>query len=172
MTDKDKVDTHFNEAMAEFVGQNYDKSIAAFSRALDIDPQNKIVLLSRASAYMKLGRLDEAREEFDRVIENHPDYAKAYHLRGLVNEKSGDNPAALKDFDRAIALDPEYGAAYYSRANLHSIIGNEDRATEDIEMVTHLSNVNIETYANQNNIWRSQHLKLEEAGELTSTVDR
>lgn len=172
MTDKDKVDTYFNEAMAEFVGQNYDKSIAAFSRALDFDPQHKIVRLSRASAYMKLGRLDEARADFDRVIANHPDYAKAYHLRGLVHEKAGDGPAAFKDFDRAIALDPEYGAAYYSRASLHSNMGHEDRATEDIEMVTHLSNVNIETYANHNNVWRSQHLKLEEAGELTSALDR
>lgn len=65
-----------------------------------------------------------------------------------------------------IVLDSEYGAANYSRANLHSNMGNEDRATEDIEMVTHLTNVNIEAFANENNIWRSQHLKLEETGDL------
>jgi hypothetical protein len=48
----------------------------------------------------------------------------------------------------------------------------EARATEDIEMVTHLTNVNIETFARENNIWRSQHLKLEETGDLTDVVDR
>ena len=58
-------------------------------------------------------------------IDNHSEYAKA--LRGLAQEKSGDNQAALKYFDRAIDLDPEYGAAYYSRANLHSKMGNEAR---------------------------------------------
>lgn len=121
---------------------------------------------------MKLDRLEEAQADFDRVIKSHPEYAKAYHLRGLVHEKSGDNQAALKDFDRAIGFDREYGVAYYSRANLHSKMGNEDRATEDIEMVTQLTNVNIETFANENNIWRSQHLKLEETGDLTDVMDR
>jgi tetratricopeptide (TPR) repeat protein len=116
---------YFNEGMAEFVGHNYEKSIAALNQALEIVTENKIARLSRASAYMKLDRLEEAQTDFDRVIENHPEYAKAYHLRGLAHEKSGDNQAALKDFDRAIDLDPEYGAAYYSRANLHSNMGNE-----------------------------------------------
>lgn len=172
MTDKDKADVFFNEGMAEFVGRNYERSIAALNQALEIVPENKIARLSRASAYMKLDRLEEARADFDRVIKSHPEYAKAYHLRGLVHEKSGDNQAALKDFDSAIDFDPEYGAAYLSRANLHSNMGNEDRATEDIEMVTHLTNVNIETFANENNIWRSQHLKLEETGDLTDVMDR
>jgi len=86
---------------------------------------------------------------------SHPEYAKAYHLRGLVHEKSADNQADLKDFDRAIGFDRENGAACYSRANLHSKMGNEDRATEDIEMVNQLATVNIETFANENNIWRS-----------------
>ncbi len=172
MTDKDKAEMFFKEGMAEFVGRNYEKSIETLNQALDIAPENKIARLSRASAYMKLDRLEDALTDFDRVINSHPEYAKAYHLRGLVHEKSGDYQAALKDFDRAIGLDPEYGAAYYSRANLHSNMGNQERATEDIEMVTHLTNVNIETFANENNLWRSQHLKLEVTGDLTDAMDR
>jgi hypothetical protein len=31
-------------------------------------------------------------------------------------------------------------------------------------MATHLTEVNIETFANQNNIWRSHHLKVEGMG--------
>lgn len=172
MTDKDKAEILFKEGMAEFIGRNYEKSIEALNLALEIAPENKIARLSRASAYMKLDRLEEAQTDFDRVIDSHPEYAKAYHLRGLAHEKSGDFQKALKDFDRAVDLDPEYGAAYYSRANLHSNMGNEDRATDDIEMVTHLTNVNIETFANENNIWRSQHLKLEETGDLTDAMER
>ena len=50
---------------------------------------------------------------------------------------------------------------YHSRAILHTKMGNEDLAMEDIEMVQHLTNKNIETFANENNVWRSQHLRLE-----------
>ena len=83
-------------------------------------------------------------------------------LRGLVFEKTGDDPGALGAFNRAVDLDPEYGAAYYSRATLHTKMGREDLAAEDMQMVTHLTNVNIETFANENNIWRSHQLRLEE----------
>jgi len=40
-------------------------------------------------------------------------------------------------------------------------MGHEDLAMEDIAMVQYLTNKNIETFANDNNIWRSQHIRLE-----------
>ena len=36
-----------------------------------------------------------------------------------------------------------------------------EQATEDIKMATHLTEVNIETFSNANNVWRSQQLRLE-----------
>lgn len=78
---------------------------------------------------------------------------------------AGDNDRALKDFDRAIDIDPEYGAAFYSRATLLTKMGQEESALEDMKMVTHLSNLNIENFANENNVWRSRQLQLEEAME-------
>jgi hypothetical protein len=53
---------------------------------------------------------------------------------------------------KAIELKPEYGAAYYSRAALYAKLGKEDFAAEDIEKVTHLTNTNIEAFANENNV--------------------
>ena len=174
MSDKDKnrAKEFFQEGMAEFVGENYEKSIESLNRAIASDPTFKLARLSRATAFLKLDRLDEARTDFDRVIDIDPSYSKAFHMRGLVHERIGDQKAALNDFSKAIDLDPEYGAAYYSRANLHTNMGNHDLATEDIQMVTHLTNFNIESFANENNIWRSQHLKLEETGDLTDAMSR
>ncbi|UCE51905.1 MAG: tetratricopeptide repeat protein [Desulfobacterales bacterium] len=105
--------------------------------------------------------MDEALADFSHAIDLDPGYARAFHLRGLVKDKQGNPKSALKDFNQAIELDPEYGAAYYSRATLHSKMKHEDLALEDIEMVQHLTNKNIETFANENNVWRLQHLKLE-----------
>jgi hypothetical protein len=47
-------------------------------------------------------------------------------------------------------------------------MGNEDLAVDDIKMVEYLTNRNIETFANENNVWRSQHMRLESltGGEL------
>lgn len=164
MPKSDNAREHFQKAMEEFVGQNYEDSIDAFTRAIEIDPELKLAVMSRGSAYFKLDRFEEARRDFDRVVEIDPNNARAFHLRGLVHDKTGDHQSALADFDSAIAIDPAYGAAYYSRANLHSKMGSADLATEDIQMATHLTEVNIEKFANENNVWRSQQLRVEDMG--------
>jgi tetratricopeptide (TPR) repeat protein len=93
--------------------------------------------------------------------------ARAYHLRGLAYEKSGENDKALHDFNRALELKSDYGAVYYSRAGLNDKMGHTEQATEDIRMVTHLTEVNIETFTNANNVWRSQQLQLKAIHRMT-----
>ena len=155
------VDDIYTDAMHEFLNDNLEKSIELLSEAAELDPLRILTFVSRGSAYLKLNRLEEALADFNHAIDMDPNYARAFHLRGLVHEKQGDDSGALEDFTRAIEINPEYGAAFHSRATLHTKMGHEDLALEDIAMVQHLTNKNIETFANENNIWRSQHLRLE-----------
>lgn len=157
----DNVNELYNNGMYEFINANYEKSIEILSKAVELDANRKLTFASRGSAYLRLDRLEEALSDFNRALELDSKYARAYHLRGLVEEKQGDDASAIEDFSRAIELKPEYGAAYHSRATLHTKMGNEDLAVEDITMVQHLTNKNIEEFANENNVWRSQQMRLE-----------
>jgi len=161
MNDTRNIDRIYRDGMSEFVNENFERSIEILSEAVALDPDRKLTYVSRGSAQLKLNRLNEALADFNRAIELDSNYARAFHLRGLVAEKSGDDSGALEDFNRAIEINPEYGAAYHSRATLHVKMGHEDLAVEDIAMVQHLTNKNIETFANESNVWRSQHLRLE-----------
>ena len=147
--------------MFSFLKSDYEASIEHLSRAIDIDPNHSLAYMSRGSAYFRSDRLEEAIADFDRAIDLEPNLARPYHLRGLAKERQGNDAEAIADFDKAIELDSEYGAAYYSRATLHTKMGNEDLAVEDIKMVEFLTNKNIETFANENNVWRSQHMRIE-----------
>ena len=171
MTDKNKSMELFKKAMSEYIGKNLVSSVNLLNEAIDNDPNFKLAYASRGSAHLRLDNLKEAIEDFDRTIELDGTYSKGFHLRGLAREKLGENELAKEDFDRAIELDSEYGAAYYSRATLLTKMGLEDRAVDDMEMVTHLTNRNIEKFANENNVWRSQFLKLE-AMEVANTMER
>ena len=151
----------FEEGMAEFIIHNYCQSIDRLSQAIELDPAFALAFKSRGAAYLRLDKAGEAIADFNIVVELNPASARAYHLRGLAYEKSGDSDKALADFNKALELAPNYGAAYFSRANLYSKLGDSELATEDIRMVTHLTEVNIETFANDNNVWRSQQLRLE-----------
>jgi Tfp pilus assembly protein PilF len=164
MTDNHIAKEHFQNGMSEFVSSNFGESIDHLSRAIEADPDFYLARTSRGAAYLKTGRMKEAIEDFSGVIEHDRKNARAFHLRGLAHEKMGDEKAALNDFSEAIEIDPSYGAAYYSRATLLTQMGEEDQAAEDIQMVTHLTEVNIEQFANENNVWRSNQLRLEEMG--------
>jgi Tfp pilus assembly protein PilF len=161
MSDNNAVQKIFEDGMAEFVKHNYDQSIGHFSQAIALDPQFALAFKSRGAAYLRMEKTGEAIADFSKVVELKPGNARAYHLRGLAYEKHGEDTKAMEDFNKALELNSGYGAVYFSRANLHSKLGNSEQATEDIRMVTHLTEVNIETFANDNNIWRSQQLRLE-----------
>lgn len=151
----------FEEGMADFVSHNYGRSIDLLSQAIELDPRFTLALKSRGAAYLKLDKVQEAIADMNAAIEIAPDNARAFHMRGLAHDKSGEFNKALEDFNQALELNPEYGAVYYSRAHLHTKMGHTDEAAEDIQMVTHLSEINIESFANENNVWRSQQMKLE-----------
>jgi Tfp pilus assembly protein PilF len=151
----------YTEAMTEFAAGNIEKSVYLLTNIIENDASHKLAFISRGSAFLKLSDSKKALSDFNRAIEIDPAYARAHHLRGLANEQLGNNEDALSDFDHSIELNPEYGSGYYSRATLRAKLGHEDLASEDIQMVAHLTNRNIEEFANDNNVWRSQHLRLE-----------
>lgn len=158
--------------MADFVDHNYDKSIERLSEALEIDPKFALAFKSRGAAYLRSDQPEAAIADFDTVIQLDPENARAYHLRGLAYEKIGEYEKAMENFDKAIELKSDYGAAYYSRANLNTRMGHTDQATEDIRMVTHLTEVNIESFSNDNNVWRSQQLRFESLTNDDAAMDR
>jgi tetratricopeptide (TPR) repeat protein len=155
----------FDSARFELINSNFEKSIESLNEVLKLEPSHKLAIISRGSAFLKLNKIDEAVNDFNRVIEIDPNYARAYHLRGVARETSEDYENALADISKAIDIDPEYGAAFYSRATLLTKLKREDEAVDDIQMVQFLTNKNIETFANENNVWRSQQMKLESAME-------
>lgn len=170
MTEHLNTDNDFESGMREFANARYDKSIERFTRAIDNGFETALALVSRGAAHFKQDQLDQAWDDFDRGVKLDPGYARAYHMRGLVNERRGDDLAALADFDRAIELNPEYGAAYYSRATLHTKLSNPDKAQEDIQTMTFLGSRNLESFMADNNVWHSQHMRVEDG--LETELDR
>jgi tetratricopeptide (TPR) repeat protein len=162
MDKSDRKKDLFTNAMSNLMKNKLGVSIDVLNEILDADPDDRLATLARGSVYLKMNQPDNAITDFNRVLELDPKHAKAHHLRGLAREMTGSDAEALKDFEKAIDIDPDYGAAYYSRATLRAKMGQEDLAAEDMQMVAQLTNLNIENFANENNVWRSRQLQVEE----------
>ena len=163
MTNNSKAKDIYTEAMGFFVSENYSDAIRLLGDAIAEDNAFTLAIVSRGAAHLKVSHADEAIADFDRALTLDANNARVFHLRGLAHDLKGDADAAEADFNRAIDINPEYGAAFYSRATLKTKHGREEDAVDDVQMVAHLTNRNIEAFANDNNVWRSQHLRLEEA---------
>ena len=161
----------FDQAVSAFMNRDFEQSISLFTEMILADPDDALAWVSRGAAHMRLGNLETALSDCNRAIGLHPKRARPYHLRGLIHDKQGDLESALEDFNRAIDLDPEYGAAYYSRSSLFAKMGDNGRAHEDAQTFAVLTEINVAEYANDNNIWRSHHLTLEDGG-ITDPMHR
>ena len=76
---------------------------------------------------------EEAIPQYDIVIRVMPDFALAYHGRGLALFHEEQPELALEDFDKAIVLKPEFADAYMSRGILYRDGGEPDKSESDFE---------------------------------------
>jgi Flp pilus assembly protein TadD len=75
-------------------------------QALELQPDNPVLLYGRGAVYARMGNDEAAQTDFGKAIEIDPDQAISYIGRGCLAFKRGDLPTALEDFQEARELSP------------------------------------------------------------------
>jgi len=98
----------------------WDLALEDFTTALEVSPDHRGAIMGRAIALLQLERMEEARAEFDYLIDFleknlEPDdatgrgtLAAAYANRGILHDRMGDYEQALEDYKQSLRVD--YGA--------------------------------------------------------------
>ncbi len=66
------------------------------------------LLMTRAAAAMGAQDKDTARKLYDAVTGIAPNYAEAWHERGLLQSEAGDDEGAMVSLQKAITLNPRH----------------------------------------------------------------
>ena len=90
----------------------FGEAVAHYDRALRLRPADPETLLHRAEAKLALGRHDEALADCDAALGIRPDFAEAWHRRGVVLLRSG----APRRRDRRVRARPQGQARFHRRA--------------------------------------------------------
>ena len=104
-------------------GRN-DDALAAYRRALEIDPTERSARLQVAVTLRKAGKVDEAIAEYRTLLEQHPRYVKAWFNLGIALAAEARDEEAVAAYEQALAHDQ---AHFGARKNLGLLLLRRDR---------------------------------------------
>jgi tetratricopeptide (TPR) repeat protein len=139
--------------------------VSLMTHALACNSNSSLAHKNLGVALAGQGKLAEAIQHFERVLQLEPndakayytyynlglalaksDYAEAYNNLGAVLARQGELPRAIQDYERATQLKPDYAAAYYNLGISHSEQGKLPEAIGDYEQAIKLKPDYAEAY--------------------------
>ncbi|MBS1873506.1 MAG: tetratricopeptide repeat protein [Acidobacteria bacterium] len=103
------------------------EAVAAFERALRMDPDDARTRVQLGVELVRLGRNDEARAEFERGRTLDPRNADAYANLGSLAAGAGQMPEAIAEFERALKLAPGLTLAQSGMCGALALAGGRAR---------------------------------------------
>lgn len=114
------------------------KAVAAYNRALKLNPDNMAVYASRGAAYFFTGDYAAAQQDFMKVLEINPYEPEGYSALGSVLAAQGHYEEALQVLNAALVLAPNKPEVFFSRGGVNFMLGKYDQAIADYSYVLQL----------------------------------
>ncbi len=148
--------------------KDFDKAIAEYSKALEINPQYALAYNNRGYTYYLMKEYDKAIVDLSKAIEIDPQFLRPYHNRReaylavsksdladadakkiieLENKIISDkNEKAIAELSKAIQTNPQDSNAYYNRGNVYLEIKEYDKAIVDFSKLIEINPQYAEAY--------------------------
>jgi tetratricopeptide (TPR) repeat protein len=135
---------------------DYDKAIADFSKAIEIDPKDATTYYSRGCVWGQKGDYDKAIADYTKAIEIDPKVTGAYVNRGNAWSYKGNYDKAIADYSKAIEIDPKVAQAYYGRGRAWGEKGDYDKSIVDLTKAIEINPKLSYAYDIRGNAWREK----------------
>ena len=119
--------------MLRYHGDRPDEAVAAWDRALELDPQREVARFGRAGVALEQNRLDDALRDADYLIAHKPAMAHGWSIRGNIRVRRKDWNGALDDCNEALRRDADHRPALMTRSQAFGALGRFDEALADLD---------------------------------------
>lgn len=133
--DSSDVEIYKNIGLCEINLDNPIEAKNAFSRVLDLVPDDALSLFYLANCYMRLGDKDEAIEKLERVLELRPNYLEAYKNLAMLYLEFANPNEAVELVKKALnnpEITPDY-SLYYILSTCYMIKKEYKNAANNLE---------------------------------------
>ena len=110
-----KADDFFIQGGEKYQKEDYQGAIAAYERAIQLNPNYALAYNSRGAARYKLGDKQGAIDDYSRALRINPNLASTYSNRAAARGELGDKEGTISDFNRALQINPNFADAYLNR---------------------------------------------------------
>lgn len=113
----EKTATELEQGVSEYQKGNWPEAIKQFSLAIQKDPTSPAGYFFRAASYRYHGSLEEAKKDFQQVVQlaKSPAQAQAYYARAFASFHLQHFNQALSDLNDALAIDPQHAESLILR---------------------------------------------------------
>ncbi|WP_027182969.1 tetratricopeptide repeat protein [Desulfovibrio inopinatus] len=108
--------------------KDYQGADAMFDKALAASPVFALALTGKLAVFSEQNNIPAAVDFIDNAIQNYPDAAILYELRGMLAQNNGNIEAAKNYYWEAIKHDPNKRMPYLSLVNLAMRVGGPEQA--------------------------------------------
>lgn len=120
----------FMKGCCHYFLEDYSRSVLANSESIKLNQYDANAYTNRGLAYVELGLITEAIEDFNMAIDLNPENADFYTNRGEASHIIGNYEQSINDFTKALSLAPGNSNLFLNLGAVNDIIGNIDEAIE------------------------------------------
>ena len=146
---------YFAEGLTKFDADDYKGALAAFTKAIELDPTKVAFFANRAAMYNLLKQSKRALADADQAIRLNPQLSQAYVIRGDCYVGNHQFKRALEDYAEAIRLDPKNKDAYNGRAFACWSLGQHKIAIENFTQAIELDPGFVDALTNRARLYQA-----------------
>lgn len=139
----------YNIAQVHTSTRSYAEAVAYYTAAMEIDPRYSEYYNERGIAYLKMGRVDDAVNDFLRAVELSAPYHEVCTNLGQAYKLRGDTKKAIAAYSRALDLDPRQLLPLLGRAQAHEAAEEREAALADYTAALMLDGSDAQIWSNR-----------------------
>jgi Flp pilus assembly protein TadD len=162
---------HYNLGRYLLDRDDLNGALAAFSRALEVNPRFVEARYNMGKVVARLGRPDEAAKHYMDALELDPNVAEAHNDLGNILAKNGWIEQAIHHYRQAINAEPGYVQAHYNLGNMLLARGEIDEAVKELQQALRLSPGTAKIHYALGNAYLKQDKPAEAVAEYRGTLE-
>ncbi|MDJ0578001.1 MAG: J domain-containing protein [Xenococcaceae cyanobacterium MO_234.B1] len=133
-----RAERFYNQGLKKSQNQQYQKAIAQYTKAINIEPRFINAYLKRCEMYYRLGNHQGILDDCDQILQINPSLAEAFYYQGIARYSLGYVQGAIDSYSEVIRQKPHYAPAYYGRGMAYRDSKETGAAIKDLQIARDL----------------------------------